>query len=242
MSWHFLQGQEAASWEGISLDGAPSALLKLMPSPEECSLLANGTECSRPFQSGTTCERSTGVPGRVRLTLCQVDSPARTYQSPAAEKDSMGSEADCGPKCPESFARFDPNSFSWKTRQHLLHGGFAEYSESFPRWGSMRNGECSALAPLVPHIHGRGCSWWPTPVMTDHKRGKGSPAHRLANGRAVVDRPSKSRFGATLPDILGGTPNPTWIEWLMAWPENWTACESLAMDKFHAWRQAHGGF
>ena len=27
MSWHFLQGQEAASWEGICLDGAPSGMM-----------------------------------------------------------------------------------------------------------------------------------------------------------------------------------------------------------------------
>ena len=31
MSWHFLQEQAEASWEGSSLDGAPSALLRLMP-------------------------------------------------------------------------------------------------------------------------------------------------------------------------------------------------------------------
>ena len=31
MSWHFLQGQEEGSWEENSLDGAPYALLSVMP-------------------------------------------------------------------------------------------------------------------------------------------------------------------------------------------------------------------
>ncbi len=33
MSWHYLRGREEASWEESCLDGAPSALLKLMPTP-----------------------------------------------------------------------------------------------------------------------------------------------------------------------------------------------------------------
>ena len=242
MSWHFLQEQEEASWEGPCLDGAPSALLKLMPSPGACCWPGSATECCRPSQFGTTCEPSTVAPGQEKSTCLVEASPVKMCRLPEAEVALTANAAASGLKCPGSFARFDRDSFSWRTRQRLLDGGWAEYSESWPRWGSMRNGECSALAPSVPHIHGRGCSWWPTPVMTDHKRGKGSPAHRLANGRAVVDRPSRSRFGATLPDILGGTPNPNWIEWLMAWPENWTACESLGMDKFRQWLQAHGGF
>lgn len=49
MSWHYLQGREAASWEGSSWDGAPYALLKLMPTAEMC--------CSRGN------ERATKIPG-----------------------------------------------------------------------------------------------------------------------------------------------------------------------------------
>ena len=54
MSWHFLQGQEAESWEGTSLDGAPDALLKLMPSAAPCSCAARQTESCRGSRSGTT--------------------------------------------------------------------------------------------------------------------------------------------------------------------------------------------
>ncbi len=33
MSWHYLQEQEEASWEGIFWDGAPDALLNMIPTP-----------------------------------------------------------------------------------------------------------------------------------------------------------------------------------------------------------------
>lgn len=55
MSWLFLQGQEAESWEGTCLDGAPSALLSLMPSADPCLCAARQTESCRVSRYGTTC-------------------------------------------------------------------------------------------------------------------------------------------------------------------------------------------
>ena len=40
----------------------------------------------------------------------------------------------------------------------------------------------------------------------------------------------------------GGQLNPTWVEWLMGWPLEWTALKPLATDKFRQWRQLHSGF
>ena len=40
----------------------------------------------------------------------------------------------------------------------------------------------------------------------------------------------------------GGQLNPTWVEWLMGWPLEWTALKPLATDKFRQWRQQHSGF
>lgn len=40
----------------------------------------------------------------------------------------------------------------------------------------------------------------------------------------------------------GGQLNPTWVEWLMGWPLEWTALKPLATDKFRLWRQLHSGF
>lgn len=40
----------------------------------------------------------------------------------------------------------------------------------------------------------------------------------------------------------GGQLNPTWVEWLMGWPLEWTALKPLATDKYRLWRQLHSGF
>lgn len=40
----------------------------------------------------------------------------------------------------------------------------------------------------------------------------------------------------------GGQLNPTWVEWLLGWPLEWTELKPLATDKFRQWRQLHSGF
>ena len=71
---------------------------------------------------------------------------SRAKTSPPQEKaqDSMASEAASGLKCLGSLARFDLDSCSWKTHQFSLLGGLESFSETWPRWGMMRDGECSA--------------------------------------------------------------------------------------------------
>jgi hypothetical protein len=41
---------------------------------------------------------------------------------------------------------------------------------------------------------------------------------------------------------VGGSLNPTWVEWLMGWPLGWTDCAAPATAKYQEWRQWHGGF
>ena len=80
MSWHFLQEQEAVSWGGSCLDGAPSALSSLIPTLEASSLHGNATDTFPDSPSGMMSERSTESHGAEPLTLFQGASPARTYQ------------------------------------------------------------------------------------------------------------------------------------------------------------------
>lgn len=167
MSWHFLQGQEAASWEGSSLDGAPAALLKLMPTQEESSWRAKGTDCYRPSPCGTTCAPSTGAPGRAKLTLFQAGSPAPTSAQPGKALESTEKPAAYGWKWPGSFAKWDRDSCSWKTRQCSLLGDLNVYSGTWPRWGLMRDGECLEQTALVPRTSATEFGLWQTPVADD---------------------------------------------------------------------------
>lgn len=83
-----------------------------------------------------------GDRGVDRLTRFAEAFRARILAQPARAPESTGNEADCGQRCGESFAKFDPVSRSWKTRQFSLLGGLEPFSETWPYWGSMQDGEC----------------------------------------------------------------------------------------------------
>jgi len=61
---------------------------------------------------------------------------------------------------------------------------------------------------------------WATPTARDF-RSPGSP-----EGRAK--RKSESKRGEPLTEQVGGQLNPTWVEWLMGFPPEWTACMASA--------------
>ena len=294
MSWHFLQGQAEASWEANCLDGAPHALLKLMPIAEACCSQDSATESLIRSRSGMTCGPSTADHGVASLTLCQAGSHAKTLAQRGAARGLMVNDPDSGWKWPGSLAKFDPNSRLWKTRQCSLLGDSTEFSETWPRWGLMRDGELSELMTWAPPTAANESGSWPTPRRTDADRGgrgdliqavrgntnshfkmwptphgfskdgksNGPSGNEL--GRAVnrayptpLARDAHNRSGQAkryleqgrvnlqdrnAADGIRGSLNPTWVEWLMGWCLGWTDLKPLEMDKFHSWRQRHGGF
>lgn len=171
MSWHFLQGQAEASWEANSLDGAPSALLKLMPTPAPSCSPGSGTDCCQPSPSGMTSAPSTGARGAGMSMSSVGASHVKTSAPPAEAQASMANAPVSGWKWRESFAKYDPSSRTWRTRQCSLLGGLTAYSETWPRWGSMRDGECSELTTLAHLTSGSAFGLWPTPRRTDADRG-----------------------------------------------------------------------
>lgn len=234
MSWHFLQELEEASWQGSSLDGAPFALLKLIPTAEACCSLGSGTARLGDSQSGTMSGRSTECPGEETLTSSVGVSHARTSHRQEPVEESTASAPVCGKNSPELLARFDHRTYSWRTLQGSLVADLEEFLETFPRWGMMRNGECLALAPLVCHTHETGCSWWPTPRRSWAKSGFGmGQPHRGRYRASVIERCRKQ---------FDWSPTPTFCEWLMAWPVKWTALQPLGTDKFQQWLRLHGVF
>jgi hypothetical protein len=68
-----------------------------------------------------------------------------------------------------------------------------------------------------------------TPIARDWRSGKASQATHDRNSRPLSEQ-------------IGGCLNPTWVEWLMAWPLGWTDLKPLETDKYHCAPQAHGGY
>lgn len=145
MSWHFLAVGEEASWEGSSLDGAPAALSRLMPTASGHFLPDSETAACIHSPSGMMLPPSTGNRGEVPSTSSRADSPAKTSAQPEKAKASPGPEADYGRNLPASFAKWDPDTSSWRTHQYSLLGGLELFSETWPRWGMMRDGESFQL-------------------------------------------------------------------------------------------------
>jgi hypothetical protein len=70
-----------------------------------------------------------------------------------------------------------------------------------------RSGTAYRLPRSVPHIFVNESLWFPTPQARDHK-GK---SQRAAYGDE-----------GCLPNVIGGSPNPPFVEWLMGFPIGWT--------------------
>lgn len=78
MSWHFLQEQEEVCWADYNLDGAPDALLRLIPTLENAYWRDKETDVWSDSQSGTTLKHSMGASGEAQSISSAVDSPAKT--------------------------------------------------------------------------------------------------------------------------------------------------------------------
>lgn len=236
MSWHYLQEREAESWEGNSLDGAPFALLKLMPTAAACCSPDSATECSNDSQFGTTFGHSTERAGADTLTLLAAGSRAKTLAAQGKAQDLTESAADSGWKWRESFVKYDPASRSWKTRQCSLLGDLDEFSETWPRWGLMRDGECSERQISMPRTSATESGLLPTlTVISCEHPGR---VKRKGTQQTCISMELSKRDKWE----VGGKYSPSHAAWFMGWPESWTNLGRLAMDKYHAWLQAHGGF
>ena len=180
MSWHISnalmrayasspcsQAQEAASLAGTCSDGDASApsngsltpLLYLPPDRTKAF--------SRLSRSGMTFGILTEPLGAALLTWYREGFRAKTSAAPERGRASKGSGPACGKKWRGSLAKYDPGTRSWRTAQFSLLGGLELFSETWPRWGTMRNGECSEQTTPVLHIKGNGSGYWQTPVADD---------------------------------------------------------------------------
>ena len=68
---------------------------------------------------------------------------------------------------------------------------------------------------------------WATPTARDWRSGKASQATHDKNSRPLSEQ-------------IGGSLNPTWVEWLMGWPIGWTDLKPWATDRCQPAPQQRG--
>jgi hypothetical protein len=63
---------------------------------------------------------------------------------------------------------------------------------------------------------------WPTPTARDWRSGKASEMTHQKNSRPLSEE-------------IGGSLNPTWVDWLMHWPLEWEARGPMSLQTFRVW-------
>ena len=278
------------------LDGEPSVPLSGNPTPQAYCAPDKMKDFFRISRFGMTFKPLTEIRGEELLTLYLGDFRARTLAAPERELESRVNEAECGQSSQESLARYDPSTSLWRTAQCSLLEDLEQCLETWPRWGSMRNGECYQQPMLVqttneresgllpnnetffhtPNTTGldggsnsrkalkKRMDMWPTPTTSQArsegmilqmrrlvengtttlqeaeamvagsltpKRMKSWPTP-IAHDAKETNAPSEAnRNTPTLAAQAGGQLNPTWVEWIMGWPLEWTDLKPLEMDK-----------
>jgi len=193
--------------------------------------------------SGMTLEPSQAMSlahSWITSTLSQQDSLASRGQSQETEREPMTSDGS-GPSSLDWFARYDPEASSWRTSQVSFMEELNTFSETWPRSGSLRNGQVSERQTLVHHTEESESSSWATPTASDdeHKvtvnslqpglvgeadRFSGRPVHKALKVGGKLSKSDQT----SLPRL-----NPKFVEWLMGWPEGWvglTNSESSATE------------
>jgi hypothetical protein len=171
---------------------------------------------------------------------------------PESEPGSKANGQDSGANTRESFASYDPATSSWRTSQLCLVEGSEQFSETWPRAGTMRNGTVYQRPPLALTTDATESLLLPTPRV--HHAGRaldgGSNVRNALIKRmgavsfedAILMWPTPSardwrsgksseatrqRNSRPLNEVAApsGHLNPRWVEWLMGFPDGWTDCE-----------------
>jgi hypothetical protein len=269
MSWLYSQVLvEEYLVENFS-DGEQSALSSGKPIPQAYLSPDKMTEFSRLSRFGITFRPLTDDLGKELLTLYLEDFHAKTSQLQETEMDLTEKDQECGEKWHGLLARFDQDSHLWRTVQCSLLEDLNESLQTLPQWGMTVGGELYLLPTLVQNTNENesGLSLVPTPTSSTGGANHNSPS-TLAGKRYTMNLagfaqkyPSRNMWGTpkaqdsrhalrdrgkgNLGEQVsglhnGGKLNPTWTEWLMGWPLEWTDLKPLVMDKSHCVQQQLG--
>lgn len=168
------------------------------------------------------------------LSACLV-SPSPPRVSAKASKTNAGS----GPMSGESFAKWNPDTSSWKRFGDLFNQDFPTPSETWPIAGGLRNGTCFLRQRWELAIGAQDFSSLPTPSVAAFTYNQGGQQGRVGKKRYSLEALAKRN---KLPCHPRGLLNPEWIEQAMGWPIGMTDVDSAAMESYRLWRRLHGAY
>src|SRR6185312_11071780 len=199
-----------------------------------------------------------------QLMLFVEDFLAPIFPSQGKVLASPDLKAAYGQSTPDLLATFDLNTSSWRTSQLCLIEGLTRFSETWPRSGMTRNGTVYQLPLLVPRTSETEFGLLPIPIASNTKaialRTGGRPPKDYTqiwrtptasdatkwNNQSQADRLAKGQSLRLCTQVSpeggkGGSLNPTWVEWLMGFPAEWTVLEDSATPSSRRSRKSSGG-
>ena len=166
MSWHCSQALVEGCLAVDCSAGERSAQSKSSPTADECSCKDKTAECSIHSRYGVTCEHLTELPGGEKWMSSLRASPVNR-SAKRANSEGPTTRETCGRQRHEYLAKYDRNTHCWRTCQRsLLADTLEPFSETWPKSGLMRDGECFRQPDAELPISGKGCSLLPTPAAS----------------------------------------------------------------------------
>ena len=163
-----LQGLVVESLVDTSLDGEQSVLSSGKPIPQAYLSPDKMMEFSRLSRFGMTFKPLTDTLGEGLSMSSVVAFHVKTLVPQEKVQELMENDQECGDKWHASFTKYNQDSCSWKTHQCSLLGDLDEFSETWPQWGLMRDGECWEQRTLEQTIRGTGFGLSPDGKVTFH--------------------------------------------------------------------------
>jgi hypothetical protein len=166
MSWLFSQVLVEEYLGDISSDGEPSVQSSGNPTQQAYCAPDKMTAFSRLSRYGMTYKPLTEDRGEELLMSYLAAFHAKTSPQPEKEQGLTESNQECGEKWHGSFVKYDLDSSLWKTHQCSLLGDLESFSETWPRWGLMRDGECWEQQTLAHRTSETESGFLPTPTAS----------------------------------------------------------------------------
>jgi hypothetical protein len=272
MSWLFSQALVEEYLGDISLDGEQSVQSNGKPTQLAYLSLDKMTKYSRLSRFGMMFKPLTENHGKELLMSYLEDFHAKTSAQQEKAQELTENDQECGRTWQGLLAKYDPNTHSLKTAQCSLFGDLNQSLQTWPRWGSMRNGECYQQPMLVQTMKENefglseripnNIDFFHTPNTTGIDGGSNSrkalkkrietyPTPNAGmyrnlnyNKELCLKRAEKHQTDLAMVSVMqfGGQLNPAWAEWLMGWPVRWTELKPLEMDKFLYVQQQPGSY
>ena len=147
-----------------------------------------------PFPIWDDVQTFDGKPWQGIVDVVSGGFPCQDISAAGTGGGLLEAEVQCGNTWRELLAKYSPDTLSWKTAQCSLLEDLEQSLETWPRWGSMRNGECFRQPMLAQTISGKEFGLlqetWATPTTMD----KLPPKSEMALLReATVARPNRSK-------------------------------------------------